>query len=128
MEEFIYYFLRYAISGIRNRALYRHEVVIAEQNEIDRAIFRQGTTQTIAELHITGGVCAVEQMGRDWSGHPVLADDQARPLPPTDWSFLGSKRLLETHLSFIWPREALNDRYQCRQFAAERHLYDKART
>lgn len=55
---------------------------MADEHEIDSATFRRGTTQTIAELHITGGVRAVERPGRRWSWYPTLADGHVQEFDP----------------------------------------------
>jgi Flp pilus assembly pilin Flp len=55
---------------------------MTNEYEIDRATFRQGTTQSITELHITGGQRAIEQPGRLWSWYPVLSEGQVRNLAP----------------------------------------------
>jgi len=43
---------------------------------------QRGTTQSITELHITGGIRAVERPGRLWSWHPVLVDKSIPQLAP----------------------------------------------
>lgn len=55
---------------------------MADEHEIDRATFRQGTTQSITELHITGGQRAIERPGRLWSWYPVLSEGKVRDLAP----------------------------------------------
>ena len=44
--------------------------------------FRRGTTQSIAELHITGGIRAVQHGHRLWVWHPVLVDGAMRQIAP----------------------------------------------
>lgn len=50
--------------------------------EIDRATFRPSVTQSIAELHITGGVRAIHEGDRHWSWFPVLTNKGAQQLKP----------------------------------------------
>ena len=52
---------------------------MTREHSIDRKNFQQSTTQTICELHITGGARAVEQ-GGGWSWYPILVEESAKPL------------------------------------------------
>jgi hypothetical protein len=59
---------------------------MTDHHEIDRSTFRLGVTQSITELHITGGIRAVgqRQPGWVWSWHPVIDNGRMRqhaPLP-----------------------------------------------
>ncbi|MDB5583746.1 MAG: hypothetical protein JWR80_8922 [Bradyrhizobium sp.] len=55
---------------------------MTDHHEIDRSTFRRGVTQGVAELHITGGIRAVEQPGRLWSWYPVIAGGATQQLAP----------------------------------------------
>lgn len=69
-----------------------------DDHEIDRSTFKQGVTQGISELHVTGGIRAVERPGRVWSWHPVIGDGRPRqldPLPIAGINNLAAKIALE---------------------------------
>ena len=55
---------------------------MAGEQEIDSATFRQGVTQSIAELHMTGGQRAIQEQGKLWSWYPVLSDGRISQLAP----------------------------------------------
>jgi hypothetical protein len=55
---------------------------MAEPHEIDRATFKTGVTQTVTELHLTGGVRAVQDGDRLWSWYPVLESGRTKALAP----------------------------------------------
>ncbi len=55
---------------------------MTDEHVINRETFRRSGTQTTAELHITGGVRAVEQHDRHWSWYPILIGGSVKQLSP----------------------------------------------
>ncbi|GAN93826.1 hypothetical protein Gbth_033_004 [Gluconobacter thailandicus F149-1 = NBRC 100600] len=63
---------------------------MADRYEIDKATFRRGVTQSITELHITGGCRAVARVGHHWSWYPALHDGNLQYLAPQPIKQIGA--------------------------------------
>lgn len=63
---------------------------MADKYENDKATFRRGVTQSLAELHITGGCRAVQRSRHHWSWYPALYDGKPQYLVPQPIEQIGA--------------------------------------